>query len=83
MRIVEHMNGTDPRLGEIIAFFRELAEMTPAQLAAAAELDRTQLWRIERGDAQPYGRTLDRLAAALGERLPVPGAPAIRRALTA
>lgn len=40
--------------------------MTRAQLASAARLDRSQLWRIETGRAVPYVDTLGRLARALG-----------------
>ena len=38
---------------------------TRAQLARAAELDPSQLWRIETGRAVPYVSTVARLARAL------------------
>jgi transcriptional regulator with XRE-family HTH domain len=40
--------------------------LTRSQLARKAELDRTQLWRVETGAAVPYDSTVGRLARALG-----------------
>lgn len=45
---------------------RKSAGLTRAQLAQSAQLDRTQLWRIETGRVNPYDSTVGRLADALG-----------------
>lgn len=54
---------------EAIVSIREGQGITRAQLAKAAGIDRSQLWRIETGKATPYVDTLLRLANAL--RVPV------------
>lgn len=48
---------------------RDLVGVTAPQLAKAAGLDRSQLWRLEKGHSVPTVATLARLAAAL--RVPV------------
>lgn len=49
---------------EALRAIRRLNGLTQTAAAAAAGIDRTQLWRIERGDAQPYLYTLELLARA-------------------
>lgn len=50
---------------EALIAIRNLAGFSQTALAAAAGIDRTQLYRIERGQAQPHDYTLTRLALAL------------------
>ena len=51
--------------GEAISAIRRGRKISQSALAAAAGLDRTQLWRIETGKAQPYPYTLGQIAKAL------------------
>lgn len=51
---------------EAIVSIRTGQGMSRAHLAALAQIDRSQLWRIETGRAVPYIDTLGRLARALG-----------------
>lgn len=50
----------------LLILLRKNAGMTRPQLAKAAHLDPSQLWRIETGRAVPYDSTIGRLARALG-----------------
>jgi transcriptional regulator with XRE-family HTH domain len=45
---------------------RERSGLTAAQLAAAAGLHRTHLYKLERGERAPTWGTVQALAAALG-----------------
>lgn len=51
---------------EALVLIRKGQGITRAQLAKKAELDPSQLWRIETGRATPYDSTLGRIARALG-----------------
>lgn len=51
---------------EALISIRKNQGLTRPQLARAAQLDPSQLWRIETGRATPYDSTLGRLARALG-----------------
>ena len=51
---------------EALVMARKSAGLTRTQLAKRADLDRTQLWRIETGRVTPYDSTVGRLAGALG-----------------
>lgn len=51
---------------EALALIRKGQGLTRSQLAKKAELDPSQLWRIETGRATPYDSTIGRLAHALG-----------------
>lgn len=59
-------HATPAASAEAIVSIRTGQGITRAQLAKAAGLDRSQLWRIETGKATPYVDTLGRLARALG-----------------
>lgn len=50
---------------EAIVAIRKGRKFSQSALAAAAGIDRTQLWRIETGKAQPYRYTLEQLAKHL------------------
>lgn len=50
---------------EAVVAIRVLAGLSQTALATAAGIDRTQLWRIEAGQAEPYPHTLEQLARAL------------------
>lgn len=50
---------------EALVALRKSQGLTRSQLARRAELDRSQLWRIETGAAKPYDSTVGRLARAL------------------
>jgi transcriptional regulator with XRE-family HTH domain len=58
----------DPGLafGKVLRIVRREAGLTQEQLAHAAEVDRTFVSLIERGERQPTIRVLFRLADALG-----------------
>jgi transcriptional regulator with XRE-family HTH domain len=59
-------------LGERLAAFRQAAELTQGQLAAAAYLDRTTVSHIEKGRAradEAFWQTADRLSGAGGQLL--------------
>lgn len=57
----------DPGLafGKVLRAVRKDAGLTQEQLALAAEIDRTFVSMIERGERQPTVRVLFRLAAAM------------------
>lgn len=50
---------------EALVAIRKLSGLSQTALAEAAGIDRSQLYRIERGQAQPYDYTIARLALAL------------------
>lgn len=51
---------------EALTAIRIAAGLSRPQLADAAGVDRSQLYRIERGEHRPYERTIGKLARALG-----------------
>ena len=55
-------------IGERIRAFREEAGLSLSRLASDAEVSKGYLWSLEHGetDARPSGRTLYRIAKALG-----------------
>lgn len=55
---------------EALVAARKKAGLTQTAAAAAAGIDRTQLWRIEKGQATPHPDTLARLAKAYGVAVP-------------
>jgi ribosome-binding protein aMBF1 (putative translation factor) len=57
---------TEPTIVEAIRIVRRAQGVSQGDLAAAARITRTQLNRIERGNAEPYERTIYSLIAALG-----------------
>ena len=52
--------------GVAIRELRKALGISVTDLAAAADVDRTALWRIEKGDSQPRPVTLRKIADHLG-----------------
>jgi transcriptional regulator with XRE-family HTH domain len=50
---------------EALVALRKSQGLSRSELARRADLDRTQVWRIETGVAVPYDSTVGRLARAL------------------
>jgi transcriptional regulator with XRE-family HTH domain len=51
--------------GKVLREYRERAQLSQRQLAAGADLDRTFIGMLERGERQPTLETLFRLARTL------------------
>jgi transcriptional regulator with XRE-family HTH domain len=62
------MSRKDNQIGEAISRRREEAALSLGELAADAGVSKSYLWRLESGDGEvrPSGRTLYRIAGALG-----------------
>jgi transcriptional regulator with XRE-family HTH domain len=58
--------GTEKGLGDVIRSRRTARKMTLAQLGEAAEIDVSQLSKVERGLCRTSVETYDRIAVALG-----------------
>lgn len=58
--------GTEKALGDVIRSRRAAKKMTLAQLGAAAQIDVSQLSKIERGLSRTSVDAYDRIAVALG-----------------
>jgi transcriptional regulator with XRE-family HTH domain len=56
-------------LGQIIARLRNDRNISQERIALEAEVDRTRLGEIERGEANPTIDTLNKIARALGQTL--------------
>lgn len=56
-------------LGKRIEAARESAGLKPADLARALGVGNTQVWRWEKGGAEPKAKSLARIAAACGVSL--------------
>lgn len=69
------MSGLARRFGTAVRALREARGWSQEQLAAQAELNRSYLGEVERGDATPSLATIDKLARALD----VSGAELLRR----
>jgi XRE family transcriptional regulator, regulator of sulfur utilization len=57
------------RLGNVIRMHRDRRGLSQEALAALADVDRSFLGEVERGEASPSLETLVKIANALGERL--------------
>lgn len=53
-------------IGQTIRHIREMKRMTQEELALKADMDRSQLIKIEKGERNPTLATLERIANALG-----------------
>lgn len=54
--------------GEALALLRKAAGFSQTSFAAAVGIDRSQLWRIETGQAQPRDYTLGQFARVLAAK---------------
>jgi transcriptional regulator with XRE-family HTH domain len=68
-RMPRSSTGIAARIGERIERIRVASKRPRRDVADAAELDRSQLWRIEKGHSSAPNETLERIAKAL--RVPV------------
>jgi transcriptional regulator with XRE-family HTH domain len=63
------MNGVSHRFGRVVRVRREELRWSQEVLADRAQLNRSYLGEVERGDAVPSLATMDKLASALELRL--------------
>jgi uncharacterized protein len=66
------------KAGELIREARERHGLSQRRLALRAGTDQAAISRIERGDTAPSIETVERLMAAMGERLSVQSEPLAR-----
>ena len=66
---MKHSPADAKRLGVAIRERRARKNLSSSELAAAADLDRTFIWRLEQGDCEPSLSTLRRIADVLGVKV--------------
>lgn len=54
-------------MGNNLEYFREKAKITRAELASMVNVDRTLIWRYEKGICQPRDEVKIRIAKAIGK----------------
>lgn len=54
-------------MGNNLEYFRKKAKITRAELASMVNVDRTLIWRYEKGICQPRDEVKVRIAKALGK----------------
>jgi transcriptional regulator with XRE-family HTH domain len=63
------MRETDAGVGRVVRSARQAAALSQESLADLARINRTYLGQIERGEASPSVKVLEKIARALGLKL--------------